>query len=141
MDASHGMYAPMTPAQGKFLTTLLDKATAKDADAGAKARVATRALYAEGRLTKTAASAWIDVLKRFVDTPHGTLGQGPQPVGTPSRTPLRDSVVAACAKVGVTPGAPRRTGSGVPTHGPNRTMAMIAASVGRPQEVATDCPF
>lgn len=108
MDASHGMYAPMTPAQGKFLTSLLDQATAKHAPAGDAFRMATRTMYAEGTLTKQAASKWIDGIKKFLDARHPE--EAAQTVlrtaAAPSRRPVATSHPRPTRTLATTPAQP-----------------------------------
>lgn len=70
----------MTPAQGRFLTSLLDDLTAVAPAAGTEARVRIRATFAAGNLTKAEASRSIDVLKRAI-----ALAKGTAPVPAPAR--------------------------------------------------------
>lgn len=68
----------MTPAQGRFLTALLDDLTAAAPKAGTEARTRLREQFAAGRLDKAEASRSIDVLKRAI-----ALAKGTAPVPAP----------------------------------------------------------
>lgn len=58
--------APMTPAQGRYLTSLLNDLTAVAPAAGAEARTRLHAMHAAGTLDKRETSRAIDVLKAAI---------------------------------------------------------------------------
>lgn len=136
----------LTPAQGKYLTSLLNTLTEAAPRAGVEARTRLHAQYAEGTLTKAEASRAIDVLKRAIALAGMPSTQAvvvtpapvpaPAPVGEDAATARRRQAAARLEGAQY-----RRSRRQATQRGRNGILALIQSPVPATAEDLAGCPF